>query len=80
MRGEKKFFYTNNTNRVTLSKFAEVKMEVILDWMENDPDLWDYMVDRGDRKAPRWNKDYAITILATLKPDFVRQVWNNCEK
>ena len=55
-------------------------MEVILDWMENDPDLWDYMVDRGDRKAPRWNKDYAITILATLKPDFVRQVWNNCEK
>ena len=80
MQGEKKFLYTSSTNRVNLTRFQEVKMSVILEWMQNDDELWAYMVDPGDRKAPRWNRDYALNVLATIKPDFVRQVWNHCEK
>ena len=35
-------------------------------------EIWKFMVDRGDRKAPRWSRDYATTILASIKPKFVK--------
>ena len=45
--------------------------------MEEDPELWQYMVDRGDRKNPRWSRDYTTTILASIKPNFVKQLWDH---
>merc|ERR1712157_156170 len=42
-------------------------------------DCWRYMVDVGNRTKPRWSRSYALRILATCKPDYVKQVWANCE-
>ena len=48
--------------------------------MKNDPELWKYMVDVGDRKKPRWSRHYTLTILASLRPSWVEQVWRHAEK
>ena len=79
MTGTKKFLYTNQVNPVALSKFAELKLDVIIPMMQTDKKVWDYMVDKGDRKKPRWNRNFTLTILASLKPKFVQQMWDNAE-
>ena len=48
--------------------------------MQSDPSLWIYMVDAGDKEAPRWSRKYTVTILASLRSDWVNQVWRNAEK
>lgn len=47
-------------------------MSVIIEMMMSDPDVWMYMVDKGDRKQPRYDRNYALTILASLKGDYVK--------
>ena len=77
MTGEKAFFYTSQVNQVSLTKYRELSMKQIIPMMEQDEQVWKYMVDRGDRKNPRWSRTFALTILSTLKPTFVKQVWDN---
>ena len=72
MTGEKAAFYCNQVNRVFLANYSELSLEKVLPMMEEDPDVWKYMVDRGERKKPRWNRQYAFTVLATIKPKFVK--------
>ena len=48
--------------------------------MKTDEELWSYMVDEGDRKKPRWSRNYTLTILASKRPDWVQQVWQHAEK
>ena len=45
--------------------------------MKADPDVWKFMVDQEDRKKPRWSREYALTILASVKPSYVKQVWDH---
>ena len=67
-KGEKDFLYTSGVNCVNLSKYREVSMKHLIPMMESDEDLWKYMVDRGQRKKPTWGRDYAIKVLASVKP------------
>ena len=80
MTGEKSALYTNQCNHIELAKFSELSMDKVLPMMESDPEVWKFMVDRGDRKKPRWSREYALTILASVKPTFVKQVWDHAAR
>ena len=70
-RGEKAFLYRNEIVQLDLAKYSELSMKVVIDMMKADPKLWKYMVDVGDREKPRWDRNYALSILATKKPGWV---------
>ena len=70
--GKKAALYSSECNVVTLQKYQELSMERVIPMMKEDPEIWKYMVEQGDRKKPKWNREYALTILASKKPSYVK--------
>ena len=55
-------------------------MKVLIPMMKEDAELWSYMVDDGDRLKANWSRKYALTVMATIRPDYVKQVWDHATK
>ena len=81
MSGKKSYLLNSQTKRIHVPRYKQLSMTKLLAYAKTKPALIKYFPDPGKKpEEPYVDRNFAITIVNTLEPEFIPQQIEKLEK
>ena len=81
MSGNKKYLLNKDTRRITVPRYKQLSLAKLLAYAKTKPILSKYFPEPGKKPdEPYVDRNFAITVVNTIEPDFIPEQIEKLEK